>query len=123
MPKRFASTDVQILLRERYEQAYGIYDHLAVKAAATADASRDDHFALVRHHWSEDSVVASRLRERMEAFITMRVGHNFHISFMEFIELPTYVCDLMLEVLDKRGPGESQELQDLINEMKNQGKK
>lgn len=106
---------MQILLRERYEMAHGIYDH---KAAV------NDHFALVRHHWCEDTIVASRLRERMEAFTDLRVGHYFHVSFTEFLNQPSYVCDLMLEILEKRAPAQEQELQDVLDEFKKtKGKK
>ncbi|BAW19228.1 hypothetical protein [Ralstonia phage RP31] len=114
VPKRFVSTDVQILLRERYEQAYGIYNHQGV----------NDHFALVRHHWCEDTIVASRLRERMEAYLDARIGQHFHLSWTDFINQPTYVCDLMLEILDKRTPAQNQEIEALMNEIKSsQGKK
>lgn len=116
MPKRFVSTDVQILFRERYEQAHGIYDH---------KAATNDHFALVRHHWCEDVIGASRLRERMESFLEAKVGAptNFNMSFQEFLEQPTYVCDLMLEVLEKRAPAQEAELKDAINEFSAKGKK
>ena len=107
------STDVQILLRERYEQSHGIYDHKA------ADG---DHFALVRHHWCEDAIGASRLRERMESFLEARVGQNFHMSFQDFINQPPYVCDLMLEVLQTRAPAQEQELQNVLDEFKDKGK-
>lgn len=113
MPKRFVSTDVQILLRERYEQAHGIYDH---------KAADNDHFALVRHHWCEDAIGASRLRERMESFLEARVGQNFHMSFQDFINQPPYVCDLMLEVLQTRAPAQEQELQNVLDEFKDKGR-
>lgn len=114
VPKRFVSTDVQILLRERYEQAHGIYHHQGAK---------DDHFALVRHHWCEDSISSSRLRERMEAFLDLGVGKHFNMSWNEFIDQPTYVCDLQLEILEKRAPVNN-ELEDLVNELsKGKGKK
>lgn len=104
---------MQILFRERYEQAHGIYDH---KNAA------NDHFALVRQHWCEDAIGASRLRERMEAFLDNRVGQLFHMSFNEFINQPTYVCDLMLEVLSKRNPEDEKQLRDLIDEFQSKKK-
>lgn len=109
MPKRFVSTDVQILLRERYEVAHGIYDH---------KANNNDHLALVKQHWCEDTIVASRLRERMESFLDLRVGHHFNLSFTEFLNQPSYVCDLQLEILERRAPHQDQELQDVINEFK-----
>ena len=41
---------------------------------------------------------ALRLRERMEAFAEHGTGKWFSISFKEFIDMPTYVCDMMLEI-------------------------
>lgn len=106
---------MQILMRERYEQSHGIYDHRA---------ATDDHFALVRHHWCEDAIVASRLRERLEAFADLKIGTAFHMSFTEFINQPPYMCDLMLEIMEKRAPEQAQELHDLLQDMKKeQGKK
>ena len=108
VPRRLTSVETQIVLRERYETAHSIYNH--------TDAN--DHFALVRHHWSEDTIVASRLRERMESFKELRIGKYFDISFPEFLKQPTYMCDLMIEVI-KEAPEENKELHDLLNEMKN----
>lgn len=108
VPRRLTSIETQIVLRERYETAHGIYNH----------ANADDHFALIKHHWAEDTIVASRLRERMEAFITARVGKHFDMSFKEFLEYPPYVCDLMLEVI-KDLPEQNKELMDLLEGMKN----
>lgn len=112
VPKRFKSTDLQILLRERYERAHGIYDH--------QDAN--DHFALVRHHWSEDTIIASRLRERMAAFVEKQVGRHFNISFPEFLEQPSYVCDMQLEVLADM-PQQNKEIEDLLDDLSKQSKK
>lgn len=99
-PNRLVSSNVQILLREAYEQAYGIYDHRNAKK---------DHLALVRFHASEDAITYSRLRERLEAFDDLKVGARLHMSFTEFISQPSYVCDLQLEVLaTKTNPAEDE---------------
>lgn len=112
VPRRLTSIETQIVLRERYETAHGIYNHQGA----------NDHFALVRHHWCEDTIVASRLRERMEAFKTLRVGKYFDISFKEFLEQPTYMCDLMLEVI-AAAPEDNKEIQDLLNDFNKDSKK
>lgn len=106
-PNRLVSTDVQILLRECYEQAYGIYDH---------KAAQNDHFALVRHHDSEDAITFSRLRERLEAFFDNKAGTMLNMSFTEFINQPSYLCDLQLEILSKREPDNHEEMQRLLKE-------
>ncbi len=100
------------MLRERYEQAHGIYNHVGAK---------DDHFGLVKHHWAEDTISASRLRERLEAFIEFGAGRALNMSFTEFIDQPSYLCDLQLEILEKR-PNTNQELEDALNQL-NKSKK
>jgi hypothetical protein len=102
-----------MVLRERYEQSHGIYNH----------AGANDHLALVRHHWSEDAISASRLRERLEAFKDNRVYQTLGLSFKEFLEQPPYLCDLQLEVLKNSPQEHSKELEDLLAELgKKQGK-
>lgn len=88
--KRLISTSAQIILRQKYETAFGIYDHTGPDG--------EHPLALVMHNWSEDNVSYGRLRERLEAFAEHSVGKWFSISFKEFIDMPTYVCDMMLEI-------------------------
>lgn len=113
-PKRLVSTNVQILLRESYEQAYGIYDH---------KNSKQDHLGLVRYHWCEDSIAGSRLRERLEAFIDRKVGQHLNLSFTQFLEQPSYLCDLQLEVLEKKASETDPEMERLLKEYSEQNKK
>ena len=90
--KRLISTSAQIILRQKYETAFGIYDH---------EGPDGEHpLALVMHNWSEDNVSYGRLRERMEAFAEHSTGKWFNTSFKEFIDMPTYVCDMMLEIAE-----------------------
>lgn len=51
----------------------------------------------------------------METFLDAKVGAptNFNMSFTDFINQPTYVCDLMLEVLEKRAPAKEKEMKDM----------
>lgn len=80
------------MLRERYEQSHGIYDHKA----------STDPYALVLMQWSEDPITSSTLRDRMEAFLNHRVAERMNLSWTQFLELPTYMCDMILEVLSGR---------------------
>lgn len=107
-PARLTSTDVQILMREMYEQAYGIYDH---KSAS------NDHFALVRHHASEDAISFSRMRERLEAFVTNKLGTALNMSFTEFLDQPSYLCDFQIEVISSIKPEGEDELRKLLAEV------
>ena len=76
------------------------------------------------HHWSEDAISASRLRERMDAFLDLRVGTAFNMSFTDFLNQPPYLCDMMLEVLEKRAPAQEAELQNVLDQFREgKGKK
>lgn len=55
-------------------------------------------------HWGEDAISSSTLRDRLEAFLDNGVAQRLGISWKDFLEMPTYMCDLMLEVLSKRKP-------------------
>ena len=80
----------QILLLDRYETIYGIYNH------DHEDPARP--WALVAMHEAEDVVSGSQLHERMEQFVEKEVHKWFGISWLEFIEQPTDACIKMLEI-------------------------
>lgn len=111
--KRLISTSAQIILRQKYETAFGIYDH---------EGPDGEHpLALVMHNWSEDNVSYGRLRERMESFAEHNVGKYFNISFKDFIDMPTYSCDMMLEIAESmqarlEGSMNSEELRRIAKE-------
>lgn len=107
-PSRLASTDVQILMRENYEQAYGIYNH---------KGTTNDHFALVRHHASEDAISFSRMRERLEAFVVNKIGTALNMSFNEFLDQPSYLCDFQIEVISSIKPEGEEALRALMAEV------
>lgn len=114
--KRLVSTSAQIILRERYEDTFGIFNHRGEEGSHP--------LALVMHNWSEDNITGGRLRERMEAFADNNVAKHFNISFHEFIQQPTYVCDMMLdvsEVMNQRelNSPEATELKRLAETMNN----
>lgn len=87
------SSTAQILLRDSYETSCGIYDH---------KSSEGDHpLALVRMNWSEDTITNGRLHERMRKFALLGIGDIFKISFKEFVDSPTYVCELYTSVAEE----------------------
>jgi hypothetical protein len=92
--KNMCSTDAQIALRDSYETSFGIYRHDA--------PNLDDPFALIRMHWSEDTVTGSRLHERMSEYLDADIGKFFNLSFNEYIDNPTYICDFMFQEARRR---------------------
>jgi len=85
---RLKSTDAQIVLRDRYETYFGVYNHSAQPAHP---------FGLISMNWTEDNVTGGPLSERMHQFVDYRIGEYFKVSFDEFIDRPTWQCDLMIK--------------------------
>ena len=84
------STDAQMVLRDRYETSFQIYNHSL--------ESSDHPFALIMMNWNEDSISQGSLHERMNQYIDYDIQKYFGLSFIEFIEQPTYVILMQLEI-------------------------
>lgn len=84
---KLKSTDAQIVIRDRYETHFNIYNHAA---------GANDPFGLIRKNWNEDTVSNGPLSERMQQYIDLRIHDYFKVSFDEFIDRPTWQCELML---------------------------
>jgi hypothetical protein len=91
---RLVSTDAQMVLRDRYETSFKIYDH--------NEKAGDHPFALIMMNWNEDTVTAGSLHERMVQYIDRDIQKYFGISFNEFIEQPTYVIAMQLDIAEDR---------------------
>jgi len=79
-----------MVLNEYYEKTYQIYNH---------DDPGAEPFAPILMHWNQDTITEGGLHERMKEFVMLDVGKCFNISFPEFLEQPTYVCELMLKTV------------------------
>ncbi len=88
------STDAQMVLRDQYETTYGIYDHTA--------AENDHPFALIMMNDSEDTVTQGALHDRMAQYLDCDINKYFGLSFQEFIDQPTYVIVMQLEMAQER---------------------
>lgn len=88
------STDTAIVLRERYETKYGLYNH------DTSDPDRP--LALLGLHWGEDNSEGSVLYERIEQYEEREVWQRFGLSLSDFLELPSDVCRCVMEIAGKR---------------------
>lgn len=83
------SSDSDLLLREAYDTAYGIYNH---------DLTAEDRpLALIAFHGAEDTMTQSLLYERVRHFKEKQIGKYFNMSFDKFIELPTDLCLYMMD--------------------------
>ncbi len=84
-----SANDAQLMLAEKYETVYGIFNH-------SDDINRP--LAVVALHPAENMASGSRLYERMAAFSDYNVGTRFNISFLDFMSCPRDVCDEMVRL-------------------------
>lgn len=111
------STDAQLLLRDRYETTHGIFNH------DTPGIGGGDHpLALVLHHWNEDTITNGVLRERVEQYLDNQIQKHFGLSIDEFLDNPTYVCDLYIKIAGDRARRESDTVDKIKSEFANAGK-
>lgn len=87
---KMGSIHARMVLNDRYEKTYQIYDHDDPGAAP---------FAPILMHWNQDTITEGGLHERMKEFMGLDVAKYFNISFPEFLDQPTYVCELMLKTV------------------------
>ena len=82
--------DGQIVLNEFYETLLRIYNHYS------GDNKRP--LASVALHPEEDIIKGSLLEESIKTFYLRNIKETFGLNYLEYIELPRYVCDIMADV-------------------------
>lgn len=91
---RLVSTDAQMVLRDKYETTYGIYNH--------ADPANDNPFALVMMLDSEDVITHGELHERMSQYVDCDIHKYFGLSFDAWLDQPSYVIRMQLELAQEK---------------------
>lgn len=91
---RLKSSDAQMVLRDGYETSYEIYNH--------ADPKGEHPLALVMMNWNEDPITGGALHERMTQYIDLDIQKYFGISFLEFVDQPTYVVRMQIEMASEK---------------------
>lgn len=100
-------------MNEAYDETYGIAYH-------NEDSNPSSLFA---RKSAEDTFYNNGLYERMEEFTLRKVGTYFNISFDAFLQQPSYVCDMMIEVASQRCKEDADVAENAANQFKNmQGK-
>jgi hypothetical protein len=105
------SSDSQIVLREKYETIFGIYDH------DHPDPKRP--LALVAMQPHENNAMGSLLYERIEQFAERKVIKYFGLSLAEFMELPSDVSSEILRISGKLLQEETKVGADALNQLQN----
>ena len=106
---KLCSTDAQLLMRDRYETMHGIYNH---------EVGNPHPFALVLKHWNEDNVLGGPLHERINQYVDHQILRHFGLSLDEFLDKPTYMCDLLLQMASDRNRKEKPVIDEALNALK-----
>lgn len=109
---KLVSTDAQLLLRDRYETSYNIFNH-----AAPGPMGGHHPLALVLQHWNEDTVTDGPLRERVEQYLDHQILKHFGLSLEEFLDNPSYKCNLLLKIAAERNAKDDRVTSDIINDL------
>jgi hypothetical protein len=110
---RLVSTDAQLLLRDRYETSYGIFNH-EVKGKEAGEHP----FALILHNWNEDVITNGPLHERIEQYLEYQILKHFGLSVNEFLDNPTFMCDLYIKIASERNRKENTMTENALNQFK-----
>lgn len=103
---KVCSTDSQLLMLERYDTSFGVFNHRATVESVPGTVDRP--LALVAMHPSEDPITGSLLHERLKVFIELDIAKYVNISFPDFLDQPTYLCDLQIELCNEKQRKESE---------------
>jgi hypothetical protein len=102
----------ELLLREAYDITYGIFDH--VKQAQIEKKSTDVRIkrplALVEFHPAEDTSGASRFKEAALMFAKLKIHERWGISFLEYLENPHYLNQLLIDAAEELAKSDSKVL-------------
>ena len=109
MAPAMCSTDTKLLLIDRYDTGYGIYNHDSI--------INDRPLAVIAMHPAEDISLVSTIRERVEQFAQLQVGKFFNISFKEFLEFPNDVVLMILETSSKMQQKDSSAASEILDQL------
>lgn len=86
------SMEVQLVMREEYETAFGIFNH--------DDPNKDKTrpLALVAMHQKEQYGPYSRLHQTIRRYRHHDIGEKFKLSLNDFLELPRDMIELLFEI-------------------------
>jgi hypothetical protein len=104
------SIDGQLVMKDLYETEYGIYDHLS--------GSKNRPLASVAMHDMEDINDGSLLEEAANKYISKGIYDAFHLTLLEFLELPIDVIELLFSICDSEQSKKSKAISDISKEFR-----
>lgn len=92
-----------------YDEAYGIFNHgLTGKARPLSS---------VAFHVAENVVNDSLLEESLQLYETHRIYDHFHITVMEFLDLPSDYIETMIKVAQQSAKQQNNVIDSLEREL------
>lgn len=106
--------DVKIAMQDLYEIKYGIFNHLGTGGSRPMSS--------VAFHPCEDVNHESMLQVAMEKYIENNIHDHFHVSFLEFMSLPTDITAMMHEIAVRAQEKKAAELKEIEAKLAAAGK-
>lgn len=85
------------VVRQLYQTAYGIFDHIAQYKKEQANPKLKRPFAGVALHPAERPEYFRRYADLLDIFIEKKIGDKLGISFDEFLHRPSWEVKLILD--------------------------
>lgn len=108
---KLTPVQARLLLNEAYDETYGIAIHDETSSPSSLFCMKP----------AQDTYYCNGLYERLEKFAERRIGEHFKISFTEFINQPTYLCEMMLDVASILNSKENAVANNINNMLNNNG--
>lgn len=101
--------DAKIVLADLYDKTFSICDH------HTAALSRP--LSSVAFHDAEKINEDSVLEETMRVYISRHIYENFKLSYLQFMELPRDIAQMVIKISDEYAQKKSQTMTELEKEL------
>jgi hypothetical protein len=85
---QFSSVEVRLVMDQAYDQKYNL--------AINDDGKPPNPMGVTAFYWTEDCEHYSGLPERIRTFYNYNMGQHLNCSFMEFMENPKWLNDLLI---------------------------
>lgn len=108
--KRLNALQTRMVMQDLYETEYGIYNHLS--------QSKKKPLASVAMFASEDINDGSLLEEVIRTYHYRKIYDIFHISLIEFLELPFDIVQMLYQIADEENSKKNNAITDLEKEFK-----
>lgn len=101
--------DAKIVLADLYDKTFSICDHHTVALSRPLSS--------VAFHDAEKINEDSVLEETMRVYISRHIYENFKLSYLQFMELPRDIAQMVIKISDEYAQKKSQTMTELEKEL------